>query len=341
MNRAPKVSVLVPAYNDGKYLDQALASVAAQTFRDVEAIIADDASTDDTPEIARAWTARDPRFRLSRLEINVGMNRNWNRALAEARGDLVIKLDGDDVMTPACLALLRTELEADARLGLAACRTLDCDEDLRPVAPFPGDKALRLHGVDPEARHVRTGLDWLRLCFDDAQLWHSDAQMYRRDELVALGGWDEQWFSSDTELILRALATNRPVVHRPEVGIHYRRRPGSASQRERSSGALAFAGSMILLRALHANRDRLAPLSRELRQNWWRIWRLFQGQRLSLLSPAQSLPGELAARLAEQAHHTAQLVPPWAVRLEGSLREAAWRSRQRWAAGLVSRGTRR
>jgi len=323
----PAISVLVPAHDDAPYLEANLASLAAQSFGDFEAIVADDASADATPEIARAWAARDARFRLSRVEVNVGMNRNWNRALAEARGDRVIKLDADDAMAPQALARLHAEHARESALLFAACRTLDCDLELRPRGLYRGDLGLRRHGLDPERPHLRRGLDWLRLCFDDVQLWHSCAQMYRRDDLAALGGWDERWIASDTDLILRALALDRPVAHVPEPGILYRRRGGSSSDREHRTGAARLEANMIALRSLAANRRRLRPLGRPLRQNWWRIWRRFLADSRDAAAWG-ALSEARRAALRELERETRRLPPPLAVRLEGKLRHLAWRGKR-------------
>lgn len=323
----PRVSILVPAHDDGAFLDANLASIAAQGIESLEVVVADDASADDTPRIAAAWSARDPRFRLSRVERNLGMNRNWNRALAEARGDLVLKLDADDAFAPGALGPLVTEFDAVPELLFAACRAVDCDLELRPAGPYRGEEALRLHGLDPERRHERRGLAWLRLCFDDLQPWHSCAQLYRRRDLVALGGWDERWIASDTALILAALALDRPVVHRPEAGLLYRRRRGSSSQREHSTGAARLELNQIALRSLAGNAGRLKPWGRGLRQNWWRLWRRFLADRGDAAAWG-ALGPERRAELERLQDETATMPPPLAVRLEGELRWRVWRLRE-------------
>ncbi len=331
----PRVSVLVPAHDDGPFLDANLRSLAEQTCSDFEAVVADDASTDDTPQIARAWAARDPRFRLDRIETNIGMNRNWNRALAAAAGELVIKLDADDAMSPRALEFLVAEFDLTPDLLYAACRTLDCDLDLQPLGPFRGDEALRLHGLDPETRHLRRGLEWLRICFDDIQPWTSDAQMYRRSDLLDLGGWETSLMVSDTDLILRALSLDRRVAHVPEFGVLYRRREDSSSHREHASGAARLELNMIALRALHAAAPRLHPWGRALRQNWWRIWRRFLDDR-NAQSIWETLPAARRAALEDLQRETLRLPPPLMVRLEGTMRRRAWRARQVLRGGATS-----
>lgn len=324
----PTISVLVPAFQDARFLDVCLRSIAAQTRADFEVIVADDASTDETPRIAAEWAFRDARIRLSRIESNIGMTPNWNRALSEARGALVLKLDADDAMTPRCLEVLSEELLADSGVLFSACRTLDCDEELRVLGPYRGDEAFRLHGLDPELRHALPGLEWLRMSFDDIQLWPSTAQMYRRQELVKLGGWDERWIASDTDLILRALALDRLVVHRPEIGTLYRRRAGSSAAREKLTGANRLEAAMIALAALERNCAALRPWSRPLRRNWWRLWKNFQSER-ARLAVATDVPPGRKAKLEARVDEVEHMAPPVGVRVEGELRAKLWRFRSR------------
>jgi len=101
----PKVTVVVPAYNAGDHLHEALDSVVAQTFTDWELLVVDDCSTDDTPRIARGYAEADPRVRVLTQNANSGGRPAVpkNRALAEARGELVAFLDADDKWEPSKL----------------------------------------------------------------------------------------------------------------------------------------------------------------------------------------------------------------------------------------------
>ena len=70
--RRPRVSVGMPVYNGQRFLPQAIESILSQTFTDFELIIADNASTDDTEELSRAYVRRDRRVRYFRNETNIG-----------------------------------------------------------------------------------------------------------------------------------------------------------------------------------------------------------------------------------------------------------------------------
>lgn len=93
----PKVSIIVPCYNQAGYLPEALGSVLGQTFADWECIIVNDGSTDETAKVATALTASDSRVRLI-SQCNRGLSSARNRGLAEARGQFIQFLDADDLL---------------------------------------------------------------------------------------------------------------------------------------------------------------------------------------------------------------------------------------------------
>jgi len=95
----PLVTVIVPAWNAERTLEETLRSVAAQTYRNLEILIVDDGSTDATAAIAAAFCAREPRARLISTE-NGGVAAARNRAIAEAVGDWIAPIDADDLWHP-------------------------------------------------------------------------------------------------------------------------------------------------------------------------------------------------------------------------------------------------
>ncbi|MBS0205669.1 MAG: glycosyltransferase family 2 protein [Planctomycetes bacterium] len=98
----PIVSVVIPAFNSARTLDQTIESVVTQTFRDLELLVVDDGSSDATLEIARGWQARDDRVQV--LQHPGGQNRgvaeSRNLALDHAVGDYIAFLDSDDIWLP-------------------------------------------------------------------------------------------------------------------------------------------------------------------------------------------------------------------------------------------------
>ena len=101
----PTVSVLMPVYNDGAYVAQAIESILAQTFADFEFVIVDDGSTDATAEILADFAKRDERIRVLTHERNAGIVAALNRGLDACRGRYVARMDADDIALPHRLAI--------------------------------------------------------------------------------------------------------------------------------------------------------------------------------------------------------------------------------------------
>lgn len=121
---APRVSVVMTTFNRERYVGEAIESVLAQTFRDFELVIVDDASTDGTVAIARRYEASDPRVRVIVNERNLGDYPNRNHAATLVRGELFKYHDSDDVMYPGCLQAMVAALDAEpsADFALTASR---------------------------------------------------------------------------------------------------------------------------------------------------------------------------------------------------------------------------
>jgi len=92
----PTVSVIIPVYNTGKYLERCVGSVMRQTFRDIEVICVNDCSTDNSLEILRSLSENDKRVKIIDFANNQGVSRARNAALDVASGDYVSFLDSDD-----------------------------------------------------------------------------------------------------------------------------------------------------------------------------------------------------------------------------------------------------
>jgi len=99
--KTPLVSVCIPIFNGSEYIREAIDSVLAQTLADWELVVLDNASTDDTVDIVRSYS--DTRIRLIVNPSNLGIEANWNKALAEARGRFIKLLPSDDYLLPDCL----------------------------------------------------------------------------------------------------------------------------------------------------------------------------------------------------------------------------------------------
>jgi glycosyltransferase involved in cell wall biosynthesis len=109
----PLVSIGMPIYNEGPYLRGALDSLLAQDYENVEILITDNASRDETESICRAYAARDPRVRYARSETNLGAIANFNRAFRLSTGDYFMWASGHDLRTRGCVSRCVEVMERD------------------------------------------------------------------------------------------------------------------------------------------------------------------------------------------------------------------------------------
>jgi glycosyltransferase involved in cell wall biosynthesis len=126
----PKASVIVPAYNAAKTLSETLRSLSTQTFRDLEIIVVDDGSNDQTAAIACSYG--DPRLRLVR-QINRGLAGARNTGIAHARGMFIGFCDADDLWMPDKLAVHVAHLEANPLVGLSYSGSALINDASRPL----------------------------------------------------------------------------------------------------------------------------------------------------------------------------------------------------------------
>lgn len=182
----PRVSVVIPAYNNADFIDDAMRSILSQTYRDFELIVADHSSTDDTVKRLARY-ADDPRVLLLSTPRGGGASRNWNRVTDAAGGELLKLVPGDDVLYPTMLAAHVAALDAHPHAVLAASKRDILDASGRTTMRARGLQGLRpgaVAGVAAIRRTVRAGTN----VFGEP---HSVTM--RREHLVAAGGWDARF----------------------------------------------------------------------------------------------------------------------------------------------------
>src|SRR5687768_10554583 len=118
--QSPELSVLIPVRNAASTLDQALGSIKAQTFRNWEAVVVDDGSTDDTPRLLASWGRRDHRFRIM-PNPERGLVPALSAALAAARAPIIARMDADDVSLPRRFELQMERL-AEGDVAAVGCQ---------------------------------------------------------------------------------------------------------------------------------------------------------------------------------------------------------------------------
>jgi glycosyltransferase involved in cell wall biosynthesis len=129
----PSVSICIPTFNHGQFIEQSLGSAMAQTFCDTEIIVLDNASQDNTEKIVAAAALRDSRIRYVRHPRNIGLIGNLNACIEMARGTYVKLLCADDSLQPDCVSRLVEPFERDSGVKLAGCARAVTDENLRTL----------------------------------------------------------------------------------------------------------------------------------------------------------------------------------------------------------------
>jgi len=128
MSQTPCVTIGLPVYNGENYLRESIDSILAQTFSDFELIISDNASTDKTEEICRAYVAADTRIRYRRNKTNIGAARNYNQLVPMARGKYFKWGAHDDLCAPQFLERCTELLEQDSSIVIAHTKVVDIDD---------------------------------------------------------------------------------------------------------------------------------------------------------------------------------------------------------------------
>ena len=206
-----KVSVLIPAYNAAAYIQQTLDSVLAQTWPNIEVVVVDDGSQDDTYIIAQRYTS--DKVRVVK-QANAGASAARNRAFTFATGDYIQYLDADDLLHPdkikeqlACLAQ-----HTNARLSSSAWAMfydVPDEQSLRPTI-------LWRDYADP--------VQWLIDAWENGVWMQPSAWLTHRSLIEAAGPWNEQIsLHDDGEFFSRVLLQTRDIIFCAQAKSFYRK----------------------------------------------------------------------------------------------------------------------
>lgn len=222
----PLISVLLPVCDGARFLGAALDSLRRQSAADLEIVVVDDGSTDDTPRILAEAARQEPRLRIER-QNREGIAGALNRALALAEGRFAARLDADDLAHPERFAMQVAYFETHPQVAVLGTGYEEIDAEgrvLRAVTP-PTDPA-QLRRILPRAN-----------C-----LAHPSVMM-RRDAVLAAGGYRPALVGAeDYDLWLRLL-DSWDLANLPEPLLAYRRHGVSGSMRSVRQHAFAELGA--------------------------------------------------------------------------------------------------
>lgn len=218
--RRPRVSIIVPCYNYGRFLPYAVKSALSQEGVDPEVIIVDDASTDDSSAIAARLAHCDPRVRIIIQQSNRGHVVSFNVGYARASGEFIVRLDADDLLTPGSLARSVALFDAFPHVGLVYGHPLHFMTDIPPK------ERTTVRGWS-----VWSGEDWVaERCRTAANCITTPEAMIRASVMRSTGALSTALkYAQDMEMWLRiAAVSDVGRVDGPDQALH-REHAGSMS----------------------------------------------------------------------------------------------------------------
>lgn len=207
----PKVSVIMSVYNGAKYLREAVDSILSQSFLDFEFVIIDDCSNDNSPAILKEYSEQDSRVRVITNEFNLGLTKNLNKAVREARGEYLARFDCDDVSLPDRFKEQVEFLDKNKNCGMVG---------------------LWADVIDGNGKYLRTikypiANDELKKDLIKYNPFFHPGIMMRKEALVNIGLYNESWrFAQDYEMYFR-MAKKYEVANIPKILLKYRETGGS------------------------------------------------------------------------------------------------------------------
>jgi glycosyltransferase involved in cell wall biosynthesis len=208
----PKVSVVMSVYNAGDFLREAVDSVLTQTFEDLEFIIIDDGSKDQSLQTLQEYT--DPRIRIL-TQANRGLIASLNRGILEARGRYIARMDADDRCEPDRLEIQVRYLDHHPDIALLGGSVATMDEQGNPLAPFVGFPLTHEEIWSSVGRRP-----WV-FCHP--------AVMYRREAAIDVGMYHTGFSHAEDAEFFARLMTKYRAANLPEVLLNYRLCRGGVS----------------------------------------------------------------------------------------------------------------
>jgi glycosyltransferase involved in cell wall biosynthesis len=227
--QGPRVSVGMPIYNAERYLEEALESLLGQSFDDFELVISDNASTDRTGDICRAYAARDKRIKYFRMRQNYGLIDNFNNVFRLSIGEYFKWAASDDICGPNYLLRAVHALDEDPSTVLVWAKTVGIDERGQRV-PLPYqvsdmNSAESVYSPDPTVRFRRL----LRNIW-----WGGPVYGLIRAKTLAATRWIHPRHMAGDHILLAELSLRGRFYELPEEMFFLRVHAGKTSWQHRS-----------------------------------------------------------------------------------------------------------
>ncbi len=232
----PLVSVVVIAYDSARYIENTLDSIKAQRYGNLELIVSDDGSSDQTVEICRRWSEQNAgrfvRAEIVESPVNTGIPANCNRGLRQARGEWVKFIAGDDALLENCIRDNADYCASHPDTAVLFSETRKMDEQGNML----GD-GIQAYSSEKKGWRQRFFLlpreEQLKTYARKPLFLETSTSFYNRDILVGKGGFDERLcIFEDIPSYLTLLSAGWRLSHMPAYTVVYRVSPDSISKRK-------------------------------------------------------------------------------------------------------------
>lgn len=200
------VSIIIPTFNRAQIIGETIESALEQSHRDIEILVVDDGSTDDTDAVIRRFIARDPRVSYHRQE-NRGVGTARQLGFERSRGAYIQFLDSDDLLSPRKIELQVEALKRDPGAGVAYGPTYFFHDGWQAATP---------------SRRTGESVEKIFPAMVAERIWQTMSPIYRREVCVAAGEWTALTSEEDWEFDTRVAALGIRAVHVPSSDSYYR-----------------------------------------------------------------------------------------------------------------------
>lgn len=227
VNYSALVTIIVSTYNSGKFIIETLDSFAAQTYANMELIIGDDASTDDTIAKVKSWlsvASNKNKFRdvkIIEVEVNTGVSANANRSLKRASGDWIKFIGADDVLLPNCLSdnMAFVNENPDVRVLFSKVSIY------RNTFESHNFKVTTPEEITPDSivASSRTAQSQYQVLLRNDSIHFTPSVFLHRETLLSIGGFDERFrLLEDYPLWLNLTKNGNKLYFMDSITVNYR-----------------------------------------------------------------------------------------------------------------------
>lgn len=199
MQNAPLVSIICLCYNHAKYVVASLNAALHQNYKNIELIVADDCSSDNSKEVIENWLENHPTIQFVSNKTNLGNTKTFNKALQLAKGDYIIDLAADDILLPDCVekqieAFLNSKLK---NLGIVYGNAELISEDHKHIRYYYKVNAEKKVVTKPASGDIYIAM------LSQTSMICSVSSMVKKEVLEKLNGYDENLAYEDLDLWIR------------------------------------------------------------------------------------------------------------------------------------------